>query len=388
MSIKNKLLTFSSLCLVGAVTFSVVKYSPASKGAKSGDTEILNDTQQSKNFDFGDENDSMVILSDILTDIDAQNLLNEDVNNQKDKDFKDSLPDLPGVGKMSFDRKDFANFAIVTGVDNELIIREKPDEDSKVVGRLVKNGGCFVVGTHGDWCEIKSGRVQGFVQSKYLIRGEKAIEYIQKEGWYYAIAKDELKVRKGPSTSEEELYRIAKGEALRVVKVEGDWVKVQSEIGDKDEDAYVSRDYVTIQYQLKQAEKEDDSGYMSVGMSSQRTRIMEKAKATIGVPYVWGGTNLASGVDCSGFVQQVYLKIAGISLPRTAAQQSTCGKSVSEADLKPGDLIFYRSGGRVTHVGFYAGNGNLLHAPQPGDRVKYSNMNYSSNRFYRRILDD
>jgi len=382
MILKNRLLKFSSLCIVGAVTFTVVKFTPAVSKSKANE-EILNGAQQSKSLDLEDEDSSAIVIADILSDKNAQNAINLSVEGLKDDEFKASLPELAGIGKLYFSRKDYANFVIAT---QDLKITDEPNEDAKVVGRLHQNCGGFIVEDGKDWCKIKSGRVEGYVQSKFLIRGEKAIAIIQKEGKYYAVAKDNLSVKKEPKANAEELYKLSKGEAMIAKEVMGDWIKVQSILSDSD--AYVLMNEVSIQYQLAQAEKEEEAPYYSVGVSTKRSQIMELAKSNIGVPYVWGGQALGSGVDCSGFVRQVYMRKAGITLPRTAAEQSRCGRSVSESELKPGDLVFYREGSKVTHVGFYYGNGKLLHAPQPGERVKVGNMNYSSNRFYRRILDD
>ena len=95
----------------------------------------------------------------------------------------------------------------------------------------------------------------------------------------------------------------------------------------------------------------------------------------LGVPYVWGGTS-PSGFDCSGLVQYACKK-NGISVPRVAASQRNVGKSVSRQNLQPGDLVFFSSGGRVSHVGIYVGNGNMIHAPQTGDVVKISSIETS-----------
>lgn len=107
--------------------------------------------------------------------------------------------------------------------------------------------------------------------------------------------------------------------------------------------------------------------------------IVDSARNALGVPYVWGGNSLSSGVDCSGLVQQVFQKY-GIKLPRVTYDQIRVGKSVSIKNLRPGDLVFFdtdRSRGGPDHVGIYAGGGKFIHAPRPGSSVKVSSLGES-----------
>lgn len=121
------------------------------------------------------------------------------------------------------------------------------------------------------------------------------------------------------------------------------------------------------------ASSSSSSTYTTPSASGKGASIVATAQKYLGVPYVWGGTS-PKGFDCSGLVQYV-CRQNGISLPRTAASQRNAGKYVSRADLQPGDLVFFKSGGRVSHVGIYIGGGNMIHAPQTGDVVKVSSIN-------------
>ena len=93
----------------------------------------------------------------------------------------------------------------------------------------------------------------------------------------------------------------------------------------------------------------------------------------VGNPYVWGGTSLTSGADCSGFAQSVFANF-GIGLSRTAADQSYGGTAVSTDSLQPGDLLFYSNGSGISHVAIYIGGGQMIHAPRTGDVVKVSSV--------------
>lgn len=97
-------------------------------------------------------------------------------------------------------------------------------------------------------------------------------------------------------------------------------------------------------------------------------------------PYVWGGNSLSNGIDCSGLVQQIYRSL-GISVPRTTYEQAKNGKAVSVANIRPGDLVFYRPGSRgPEHVGIYIGNGKIVHAANTRLGTITSNLNNSNGR--------
>ncbi|MGE5480067.1 MAG: C40 family peptidase [Chloroflexota bacterium] len=105
--------------------------------------------------------------------------------------------------------------------------------------------------------------------------------------------------------------------------------------------------------------------------TAERKKIIREAEKWLGAPYVWGG-NTKDGVDCSGFTKQVYSAAAGITLPRTAHQQFLHTRRVDLDDCKPGDLIFFSKGGAITHVGIYAGDGDLIHASSSRGVVRES----------------
>jgi cell wall-associated NlpC family hydrolase len=117
--------------------------------------------------------------------------------------------------------------------------------------------------------------------------------------------------------------------------------------------------------------------------------VVAAASRYVGVPYRWGGTDPATGLDCSGLTQRVYADL-GIDLPRTSAQQATSGRAVASlSDAQPGDLVFFdsstaRSG--IDHVGIYVGGGQMIAAPQEGESVKIQKV--GTPTVIRRVLPD
>ena len=112
------------------------------------------------------------------------------------------------------------------------------------------------------------------------------------------------------------------------------------------------------------------------GISGTASGVVAEAMKYVNVlPYVWGGTSLTTGADCSGFVQQVYRK-SGINIPRTTYEQFAQGTPVSREDLQPGDLVFFKNAG---HVGMYAGNGQFIDSPATGRKVQITPLSGRSD---------
>jgi cell wall-associated NlpC family hydrolase len=281
----------------------------------------------------------------------------------------------------------FTNIGIAN-VDTNLMIRSGPGEDYKLLGKLPKNGGCEIVNPSKDgWTKIKSGKVTGFVKSIYLITGSEATQLAKKVGCYIATAKSNgLNVRKDPSTDAEVIDQIAKGEDLIVLdskiftedEEHGKWVKVSLDSDDSEDGtiAYVAKEFVELSFQLAKAVSMEELQF-GEGVSSTRVQLINLAKKYLGDAYVWGGTTLGVGVDCSGFTQALYRQL-GIYIPRTSREQARGGSSVSASSLKPGDLVFYGSSSYINHVAMYIGNGQVIHASNRRDGIKISNMYYRS----------
>ncbi len=270
----------------------------------------------------------------------------------------------------------------IAQVDNHLNVRDKAGEDGELVGKMTKNAACEILSVDGDWAHIKSGKVDGYVHIDYLLMGDAAKQRAQEI--VYTVAKvntQTLKVREEPNTDCPVITLVAQDERLEVVEVgpEG-WAKIMLD----DEEAYVSTDYCVIEEELTTAVTMKELLYGGE-VSNTRIDLCQYAKQFIGNPYVWGGTSLTGGADCSGYVQSVFKKF-GVSLPRTSREQAKVGTKVSLSDAKPGDLIFYAKGGTINHVALYIGNGQVVHASSPKTGIRISNATYRTPSVVKRVL--
>ncbi len=271
----------------------------------------------------------------------------------------------------------------VADVNNHLNIREAPGEDKKLVGKLPKNGGCEILETAGDWYKIKSGKVTGYVKAEYLLTGEAAAARAQEAKSVVATTNAmTVYIRTEPNTECTIWTAMPEGEDIQVVEDMGEWIKVDLD----GETCYVYSKYVDISEQLPKAATLTEVQH-GKGVSSVRAELVNYACKFVGNRYVWGGTSLTNGVDCSGFTMQVYAKY-GISLPHHAPPQAGYGTRIKSSEAKPGDLFFYSKGGSINHVAIYIGNGQVVHASNPKSGIKISNAYYRTPSRVVRLLKD
>ena len=269
----------------------------------------------------------------------------------------------------------------IAQADGNINVREVPGTEAEIVGKLPNNAGCEIIGTDGDWTQIESGKVKGYVKSEYLMTGEAAIAKAQEVKQTVAtVTTTTLYVR--DETNSHVITMMPEGEELEVLEVLDGWVKINV---DSDE-GYVSSDYVSIATELPKAQTMTEVRY-GQGVSDVRVSLVSYATQFVGNPYVWGGTSLTRGADCSGFVMSVFANY-GISLPHSSRAQANCGTKISASDAQPGDLFFYGNGSSINHVAIYIGGGRVVHASSPKSGIKISGAYYRTPVKVVRVINN
>ena len=255
--------------------------------------------------------------------------------------------------------------------EGNLNIREEATTDSSVVGIMTKHNACEILEDDGEWLKIKSGKVTGYVNASYIATGDEAEAMAQEEMSTVATVKTEtLRVRSDKSTDSSIVSLVGDSEKLTVNSVDGQWVEVTVD----DETGYVASDFVELSKSLPTAKTITEVKYGD-GVSDVRVSLVQYALSFVGNRYVWGGTSLTNGVDCSGFTMQILGKY-GVSLPHSSSAQPGCGTIINSSDAQPGDLFFYGSGSSISHVAIYIGDGQIVHASNSRDGIKVSNAYY------------
>lgn len=304
----------------------------------------------------------------------------------------------------------------ISNVNNYLNIREEPKEDGKIIGKMTsKSAGEILEKTDdGEWYKIKSGPVTGYVKSEFILTGDAAKQEALNVAELMAIVStDRLNARTEPTTESPIWTQISNSERYAVLKQLDGWVEIELD----STSAYVATDFVDVRYALNEAIKftpieetpqssgnkggssgnKGSSGSKGSGVgnkpgnaagSSKRTQIANYATQFLGNPYVWGGTSLTRGADCSGFTMSVMAHF-GVSLPHHSGSQANYGKSINSSQMRPGDLIFYtNSSGTINHVALYIGNGQVCHASNARDGIKISTWNYRTPAKIVNVLGD
>ena len=226
----------------------------------------------------------------------------------------------------------------IADVNSWLHVREGKGTNQKIVGILPKGSLCYILAdADSDWVYVESGDVRGFVCARYLLRGEEAEKEVNR--W------------------QEESFPMAKM-----------WVKPWN-------NKVYTYTYTTTRTLLSSDEA--------------RGEVLQYAKKFLGNPYVWGGTSLTNGCDCSGFAQQIFANF-GYTLPRTSRQQAKAGTRIPVQEAKPGDLLFYqRESGFIYHVMIYLGDGKVIHAGSEATGILISDFNYEkSTEFAVRVISE
>lgn len=331
-------------------------------------------------------------------------------------------------------------------------VMEEADSSSDVVGILPAGAKANILLSGDEWTMIQSNDVKGYVMTSDIASGIE-LDYIERDrcDLFKRTATclvDGLNIRdEKDETLPNVSGRLEEGDTVTVLEEGSEWIKIETDSGDE---GYVKSEYVDvdiaeaevqkvalpeeIKYPEISGETQEDvmidwRGYLGgdaegdnkdlyesggygtsnrysleevqammieagqlvdgVEVSQQRMNIVNYALQFVGNPYVWGGTSLTNGADCSGFVQSVF-RDNGISLFRTSWVQATMGKEVAMEDIRPGDLLFYNHGPgtQIGHVTMYIGNGKVVHASCRRDGIKVSDITYRTPCSIRNVIGD
>ena len=302
---------------------------------------------------------------------------------------------------------------VLANVNNYVNVRQSSSTTSAVVGKLYADCVATVIEEDGNWVYVSSGNVTGYVVKDYLLFGEEAEAAIAKK---YApkveVTANVLNVRSGAGTGYSVVDTFQKGDTAELLEQGKEWTKIRFTAGGKTKTGYVYATYVKVTGEPKYGEtlaeekeriaaEQKAAAEAAAKAEAERKAAVEQskrdkakqvanyAKTAVGTAYVWGGTNMSSGVDCSGLCYAAY-KSYGYTLPRVsrdmAASSALLSVTPNTSNLKAGDLVFYASGGRVDHVAMYIGDGKVVHASDYNTGVIISRFNYRTPHSAKRVI--
>lgn len=398
-------------------TVSAAEASATEKGDSDAESEIKSSDVATDNTQSSVSGNDTKTGNDLKTETDTEKT--DSVKEVEKKVIEDtqSTAELAAAeaASMTEEEREFSNL-VIAKVKRYVNIRSDAGEDSEVVGKLYdKSVGTYISEKNG-WYEISSGNVTGYVKAEYCVTGKEAVDLAKEIGTRIAtVTTTTLKVREDASTESAVLGLVPIEEELTVVEEQDGWVKVDIEEGY----GWVSKDYVSLRTDFVKAESkaEEDARLAKEAEERQKARagaaansvkpesgssksynsassfipagggsasgnaVAQFALQFVGNPYVYGGTSLTNGADCSGFVMSVY-KNFGVSLPHSSSADRHVGSAVgSLEEAQPGDLICYSG-----HVALYIGDNQIVHASTKKTGIKVSTANYRNIVAIRRIF--
>ena len=262
-----------------------------------------------------------------------------------------------------------------------LNLRKGPGTSYSVIRTLSKGTAVTVHSSSNGWSKISVNGVEGYVSTSFLSSTNSFTNASTSTETttlpitdMLATSETGLNLRKGPGTSYSVIKTLSKGTAVTVHSSNNGWSNVSA----NGVEGYVSTSYLS-------STKPSTSGSSSSSSSNSSTsvsvdKVLDFAHQQLGKPYVWGAQG-PNSFDCSGLIYYVYKNAANITLPRTSVEQSKFGTTVSKSNLKAGDLVFFDTNGpnngAVSHVGIYAGEGQLIHASSSNKKIVKVNMETS-----------
>ena len=302
----------------------------------------------------------------------------------------------------------------MANVTDYMNIRAEADENSDAVGKLPQGAVAEVLEQGDTWTKIESGSVTGYVKNEYVLFGDDAGDYAEANCDKIAtVTTTTLKVREEATADSTCLTMIPEGETYEVLESEDGWTKL---LISEEFSGYVSNEFITLDYDLETAiSKEEEEAEAarqaaqqaaaqqqatpqaatteaaaapveSGPVSGTRADVVNYALQFVGNPYVYGGSSLTNGTDCSGFTMSVFAHF-GYQLNRSSRDQIYNGTNIGIYEVQPGDLLFYNNGGStIGHVALYIGDGKIVHASTPKTGIVVSNAYYQTPCGATRIL--
>ena len=288
---------------------------------------------------------------------------------------------------------------VIAQVNDYVNVRSLPSEEGEIVGKLYDDSVGLFISEENGWYQISSGSVTGYVKAEYCVTGDEAVELAKKVGTRLAtVNTTTLKVRTEPSLEASVLGLVPLEDDLVVSDETDGWVQVDTEEGL----GWVSTEFVSLHTEFVEAESKEEEAkrlaatsskssgasssapavtYAASGDSEMGTAVADYALQFVGNPYVYGGSSLTNGTDCSGFVMSVYANF-GVSLPHSSSADRSQGSAVDGlANAQAGDLVCYSG-----HVALYIGNGQIVHASTAKTGIIVSNADYKKVLAVRRIF--
>lgn len=396
-SIRTKV-KVATCCLAGVVALGGSSF-VSSAATSAGSMDLLSAATETQVSGTSTNAGVSASLADCLT-----NVMNES-NAAAAEEVQVAENEAPVV------QSEFANIGVSNIEEDSYInIRSEASTESEVVGKLYYQSAVTVVGMEGEWYHITSGNCEGYIKAEYIITGDEELaESISRR--VAIVEADILNIRDDKTAEGTLLGQVEQGDQLLVAEETDGWVRVYTEEGE----GFVSSDYVTCENHYKVAEtREEEEARLEQEERARRAAnlstsnrssssndssgdtgsaptynppsggsgqaVADFAVQFVGCPYVYGGSSLTNGADCSGFVMAVYAQF-GVSLPHQSGAMQGVGYGVSVDSMQPGDIVCYSG-----HVGIYIGGGCIVHASDPSSGIKVSSAYYSTILAVRRIF--
>ena len=343
------------------------------------------------------------------------------------KEEAESETDSEASGETGMATDSNGNEIVVAQVNDYINVRADADAESDIVGKLYNGSVAKVLGRTGNgWARVRSGDVTGYIREEYVATGDTAQQLADSVTTKKAVVTTEtLRVRAAAQADSDVITLIGQGQTLDILEETDGWYKVNTEDGE----GYISADFADVEDVYPEAVSKAQEEAEEAAAEASRKAEEEAAKAAsnaaagtagasgskkksggsgalntytgssssgsasgqavanyalqfVGNPYVWGGSSLTNGTDCSGFTMAVYANF-GVSLPHYTGSQEHSGTAVNSlAEAQPGDLILYSG-----HVAIYLGNNQIVHASNPRYGITTGTATYRNIVAIRRIFN-